>query len=92
MNAFKEAQRLIATNPFSETAQTLTDLVIALESAQPYQLERLYALDMRSFQLAVEIISEWRLDRYYARKGKLLDLSVDVRSMAKGGDAGPAGA
>lgn len=87
MNAFKEAKRLIAADPFSDTARTLTDLVIALESAQAFQLERLYSLDMRSFELAVQIIGEWRLDRYYAKKGKLLDLSVEVQSLGRGAAA-----
>ncbi len=82
MNAIKEVSRLIASNPMAEWSQTLRDLVIALESDQPYKLERLYALDMPTFELAMRIIEEWRLDRYYAKKGKLLDLSVDAKAQA----------
>lgn len=85
MNAFKEARKLIEGNPLTETAQTLSDLVIALESQQAYRLERLYALELRHFELAIALISEWRLDRYYARKGKLLDLSVEVRALLESG-------
>jgi hypothetical protein len=81
MNAIKDARRLIAADPMSESALTLTDLVISLESAQPFKLERIYALDMKRFELAVQIIKEWRLDRYYAGKSKLLDLSLEARRM-----------
>lgn len=82
MNAIKDARRLIAADPTSESAMTLTDLVIALESAQPFRLERIYALDMKRFEIAVQILKEWRLDRYYAGKSKLLDLSLEARRMA----------
>lgn len=91
MNALKEAKRHIASDPYADSAQVLTDLVIALESAQAFQLERLYALDLRTFELATDILAEWRLDRYYAQKAKLLDLSVEARSLnAAGTGAGPA--
>ena len=81
MNAIKDARRLIAADPMSESALTLTDLVISLESAQPFKLERIYALDMKRFELAVQMIKEWRLDRYYAGKAKLFDLSVQVSQL-----------
>lgn len=85
MNAFKEVRKLIEANPLTDTAQTLSDLVIALESQQAYRLERLYALEFRHFELAIALISEWRLDRYYAKKGKLLDLSVEVKALLDSG-------
>jgi|GEM_PF-4087088 len=34
----------------------------------PNQLS-LYALNLETFSLAMEILKEWRLDRYYAQKG-----------------------
>lgn len=81
MNAINEVQRLVRFNPYTEWSQTLCDLVISLESEQPFQLERLYRLDLTTFELAMEVIEEWRLDRYYAKKGKLLDLSIAARAL-----------
>ena len=40
-----------------------------------FELVTLYDLDYKSFQLAMDILKEWRLDRYYASKSKLYDLS-----------------
>ncbi|CAN7771791.1 hypothetical protein LJR039_007582 [Pseudorhodoferax sp. LjRoot39] len=82
MTALKHTRKLIEDNPRSEGAVTLADLVIALESEAPFTLERLYALKLDEFELAVELLGEWRLARYYAKKGKLLDLAVQTRDLS----------
>jgi hypothetical protein len=42
-------------------------------------LSELYGLDMEAFDLAIELMRDWRLDRYYAARLKLLDtILVDV--------------
>ena len=81
MNAIKVARRFIETDPTNESAQILARLVLALESDQSFELVRLYDLDYKSFQLAIDILKEWRLDRYYASKSKLFDLSLQVREL-----------
>lgn len=83
MNALKEAKKLIAKDPFKTSAQTLADLVLSLESSEPFHLERLYGLDLDDFDLAVQIVKEWRLDRYYAGKAKLYDVAVQAQEMGK---------
>lgn len=80
MTALKHTRRLIEDDPRSEAATVLSDLVIALESETPFTLERLYALKLADFE-AIDLIAEWRLARYYAKKGKLLDLAVQARSL-----------
>ncbi|MGJ7573608.1 hypothetical protein ACSFBX_23990 [Variovorax sp. RB2P76] len=82
MNAIKEARQIITADPTSDASRTLARLVLALESEADFPLANLYALDFKSFGLAMEILNEWRLDRYYVRKGKLLDVSyqVDIQS------------
>lgn len=52
---------------------TLANLVLALETRQSYPLHRLYDLDYKRFELAMEILAEWRLDGCYASKIKLID-------------------
>ena len=79
MNAIKEAQKFIVKNPETEAARTLTQLVLTLESKEPFSLEKLYALDLSHFDLALDILKEWRLDRYFAGKSKLYDLSLQVQ-------------
>ena len=79
MNAIKEAQKFIAKNPETEAARTLAQLVLTLESTEPFPLEKLYALDLDRFDLALDILKEWRLDRYIAGKSKLYDLSLQIQ-------------
>ncbi|MEJ8852525.1 hypothetical protein [Variovorax rhizosphaerae] len=82
MNAIKLARRKIAADPTSESCRTLAKLVLALESDQDFKIADLYTLDMKSFELALAILSEWRLDRYIQGKAKLFDMSHQVRDMS----------
>ena len=78
MNAIKAARRFIETDSSNESAKILARLVLALESERSFELVTLYSLDYKSFQLAIDILKEWRLDRYYASKSKLYDISLQV--------------
>lgn len=81
MNAIKEARRFIEKRPDDASARILAQLVLALETDHSFELVRLYDLDYDAFQLAIDILREWRLDRYYAGKAKLFDLSVQVNEL-----------
>jgi hypothetical protein len=78
MNAIKKARKLIESAPHSEAATTLSQLVRALESDQNFAIAELYQLNYADFNLAIDILKDWRLDRYYMGKAKLHDLSVQV--------------
>lgn len=82
MNAIKKARRIIESRPHSFEARTLSSLVLALESAQPVVLEDVYRLDANTFELAMQVLREWRLDRYYMGKAKLFDVSWQARELA----------
>jgi hypothetical protein len=82
MNAIKAARKLLAADPASEAAKTLSRLVLALESEADFSLGSLYALEIKDFDLAMKILEEWRIDRYYAGKAKLFDLSHQVNRMS----------
>ncbi|WP_076998358.1 hypothetical protein [Variovorax sp. KK3] len=84
MNAIKTARRFIETDPANESAQILARLVLALESERSFELVKLYDLDYKSFDIAMDILKEWRLDRYYAGKSKLYDLSLQVSELPEG--------
>ena len=81
MNAIKKTRRLIEAEPASPSARTLARLVRALESDEKFELGDLYELDYDNFNLAIEMLREWRLDRYYMGKAKLHDLSVYLGEM-----------
>jgi hypothetical protein len=81
MNAIKTARNLIAAEPTSDDARTLAKLVLALESDGSFGVVDLYKLNLKSFDLAIDILKEWRLDRYYVGKSKLFDLSLQVSQL-----------
>ncbi len=87
MNAIKKARRIIEANPQSHRSRTLSALVLALESAQPVVLEDVYQLDAEAFDLAIQVLREWRLDRYYMGKAKLFDVSWQARELQSSGVA-----
>lgn len=79
MSALKQARKLIEKNPGGKEAQTLSRLVLSLETDQALSLKEIYDLNYESFQLAIDVMRDWRIDRYYASKVKLLDLSLQVK-------------
>lgn len=81
MNAIKVARRFIEADPTHPSSKILASLVLALESRSSFELIQLYDLDYKRFQVAMDILKEWRLDRYYASKSKLFDLSVQVNEL-----------
>lgn len=84
MLAIKKARKLIQSNPSDSESQFISSLVLALESEGEISVAQLYKLDYQNFQLALEILSEWRLDRYYASKLRLLDASTQANALNAG--------
>lgn len=82
MRAIKEARKYIEKYPDSNSAQTLSRLVLALESEADFPVADIYLLDYDLFRLAIEILEEWRLDRHYAGKSRLFDISHQVAGHA----------
>ncbi|GAB4396616.1 MAG: hypothetical protein OHK0048_01980 [Rhodoferax sp.] len=80
MLAIKKARKLILAQPESTLARTLADLVLALQREGTVSVRALYELDYPSFELAMDILREWRIDRYYATKLQLFDLSEQIHA------------
>lgn len=80
MLALKKARKLIEANPTSDSAKTLAELVLALDNESSFVLADIYKLDYKSFEIALEILNEWRLDRYYAKKLRLVDVSQQAQN------------
>ncbi|MBB1077418.1 hypothetical protein HUU62_23725 [Rhodoferax sp. 4810] len=79
MLAIKKARKLIEANPGEPAAKIIAALVLALESETSISVAQLYKLDDKRFELALEILDEWRLDRHYASKLRLIDSSTLVQ-------------
>ena len=83
MQALKKARKLIENKPQKTSAQVFSKLILALESESMFNLADLYQLDFDDFNLAMDIMKDWRLDRYYTTKAVLLDLSMQLEQNAK---------
>lgn len=84
MNAFKQVRRYLLENPGSTSALGLARLTEALKQEAEFSLAVLYELDADAFDLALELLRDWRLDRYYAARMRLFDSLGDTRDPASG--------
>lgn len=86
MRTIKQARRLIERDPLSNEARVLAALVTALESDSSFSVKELYTLDEKHFDMAVQILNDWRLDRYYLGKAKIFDVALQAQEyQAKAG-------
>ena len=81
MRALKQARKRIERDPGSPSSTLLASLVLALEGEQGFDVKQLYELDYDSFQLALELLQEWRLDRYFSAKFRLMDASLAAQEL-----------
>ncbi|MDD2846114.1 MAG: hypothetical protein PHT57_14300 [Rhodoferax sp.] len=89
MLAIKKARKLIENNPNDAAAKTIAALVLALESETSLSVAQLYSLDDKRFELALEILNEWRLDRHYASKLRLIDSSAVAQGLGNAATSTP---
>ena len=78
-NAVKTIAKYIRNNPKSEAADILRELCVALESQGQFVICRIYELDKKAFELAMDLLEEWRFDRHVVerRLQKYLDQKDD---------------
>lgn len=81
MRAIKKIRKQITSKPTSESSLTLAELVLCLEEEKSFDLKNLYELKMDDFELALEVLKEWRLDRYYEGKAKLIDVAMQASEL-----------
>ena len=89
MLAIKKARKLIEANPADPASQIIAALVLALESEGSISVAQLYQLDNKRFELALEILDEWRLDRHYASKLRLIDTSAQTQTLSSAATHSP---
>lgn len=78
MYAADKIHQELALHEASETGQVFSRLMSALEHDEVFPLHELYELSHAHFQLALELLQEWRL----ARHGGHLTIPAEVRPSA----------
>jgi hypothetical protein len=88
MNAIKAIRKQMERNPGAPSSKALARLVAALAEEKSYPLADLYAMDYDTFEMAMELLRDWRLDRYYAARLKLFDFALNAVIPDEGTTAG----
>ena len=81
MRSIKKVKKIIEANPQSELAQTFAKLILSLETEQAFPMQSLYHLNTQEFELAIEVLKDWRLDRFYIGKAKVFDASMHASTL-----------
>jgi hypothetical protein len=76
MNAIKAIRKHLEKQPDAPSSKALARLVAALAEEKTYSLAELYEMDYQAFEMALELLKDWRLDRYYAARLKLFDFAL----------------
>ncbi len=77
MNAIKKVRHYLLKNPDQPSAKVLGRLVVTLGEEGEFPLNELYGMDLEAFELAMDLMRDWRLDRHYAARIKLFDVALE---------------
>jgi len=83
MRAIKKIKHIIEQNPQDQASQIFSNLIKSLAEEVDFSIKNLYLLKTSDFQLAMEILQEWRLDRYYMGKAKVFDAALQALVLGK---------
>ena len=81
MRAIKKARKIIEMDTDSDAAKALTSLILALETDANFSFKQLYELQMKDFDLMIEVMKDWRLDRYYEGKAKAISTAIQATNI-----------
>jgi len=81
LRTFKKVKKIIESDPNSNPAQTFSSLILSLETEQAFPMQKLYSLNNSDFDLAIELLKDWRLDRFYIGKAKVFDVSLQASAL-----------
>lgn len=65
MDAITQAEDFVLRHPTSADAGVLGQLLRSLQDGQDFDVQKLYDLSLMNFDLAIEVLNDWRLQRYY---------------------------
>jgi len=82
MRAIKQVNKLIEKNPNTAVGKTFSKLILSLESDVEFSVKDLYVLDTADFDLAIEVLKDWRIDRFYIGKAKVFDMATHAHTLS----------
>ena len=82
MRAIKKVKKFIEHSPESTTGLVYPRLILSLEAGVDFPVKELYKLNAHDFELALELMKDWRIDRFYIGKAKAFDMATRASDLA----------
>ena len=79
MRAIQKVKKFIEKYPNSIEGLTFAKVILALESGEDFPVTELYELNSDDFDLAIELLRDWRIDRFYIGKAKVFDTTTHAK-------------
>jgi hypothetical protein len=73
MNAAKKIRKFVESGQDVDQVQVLKNLASSLELGQSFDLKSLYEINMNYFDVALELLADWRFDQHISSRSKLLE-------------------
>jgi len=74
MRAIQKIETFVESSPESVDAQALVRLILSLQAEAELNSSDLYKLNAEHFDLAMELLRDWRIDRFYRGRAKAFNL------------------
>jgi hypothetical protein len=82
VRAIKKVKKFIEKSPNSIEGLTFAKIILALESGEEFPVTELYKLNSDDFDLAIELLRDWRIDRFYIGKAKAFDTATHAKNLS----------
>ena len=82
MRAIKKVKKFIERSPNSTEGITFAKLILSLESGKEFPVKQLYILNFDDFELAIELLRDWRIDRFYIGEAKAFDTAAHAKNLS----------
>jgi len=82
MRAIKKVKKFIERSPNSIEGITFAKLLLALEAGKEFPTTELYKLNSHDFDLAIELLQDWRIDCFYVGKAKAFDSATRAKNLS----------
>ena len=76
MRAIQKIETFVESSPESVDAQALVRLILSLQAEAELSSSDLYKLNAEHFDLAMELLRDWRIDRFYRGSAKAFNLDI----------------
>jgi len=82
VRAIKKVKKFMERSPESTTGLVYSRLLLSLESGEEFPVKQMYNLNSDDFDLAIELLRDWRIDRFYIGEAKAFDTATHAKNLS----------